>query len=390
MGAGDTPADVAVSPDGRSAYVANSGDPGMGGGSVTQYDVGDDGALSAKRPEMASAGRNPAGVAVSPDGQSVYVTDFGSIGLGGGTLLQFDVGLRAALVAKDPPALTLTAGANAAGLAVSPVLATPSADLLTGTAGNNVIFGSGGSDRIRGLGETTRSTVTAAGRGRAQPGAAGSRPRAPATTLCSAAPAETELYGGPGRDRLRGGAGRDRLRGGAGRDRLRGGPGRDRLRGGAGRDRLRGGGGHDRLHVRGGGRDHVHCGSGRDTIRAGQARHPAPLRAGHLALVATRPAPLTACPAARCQAPSSSRSGWTPQPRAPAVRSSWRHRPRAVVAREQRGVRFGHQVHRVMVVEVANHQGAAASRTARNSSALTAAVDKRAVFVDGVRTPGPR
>ena len=30
----------------------------------------------------------------------------------------------------------------------------------------------------------------------------------------------------------------------------------------------------------------------------GQARHPAPLRAGHLALVATRPAPLTACPAA--------------------------------------------------------------------------------------------
>lgn len=268
VGAGDTPADVAVSPDGRSAYVANSGDPGLGGGSVTQYDVGDDGALSAKRPEMASAGRNPAGVAVSPDGQSVYVTDFGSIGLGGGTLLQFDVGLRAALVAKDPPALTLTAGANAAGLAVSPVLATPGADLLTGTAGNNVICGLGGSDRIRGLGgddalhgDRCGARASAARRRRV------AAPRAGHDALLGGA-GRDRLYGGPGRDRLRGGAGRDRLRGGAGRDRLRGGPGRDRLRGGAGRDRLRGGGGHDRLHVRGGGRDHVHCGSGRDTIRA--------------------------------------------------------------------------------------------------------------------------
>jgi 6-phosphogluconolactonase len=268
LGAGDTPGDMAVTPDGRSAYVANSGDPGLGGGSVTQYDVGAGGALSAKRPEMVLAGRNPAGVAVSPDGQSVYVTDFGSMGLGGGTVLQFDVGLRAALVPKDPPALTLTAGANAAGLAVSPVLATPSADLLTGTAGNNVICGRGGSDTIRGLGGDDALHGDSCG---ARASAAGRRAVAAARAGHDAllgGGGRDRLYGGPGRDRLHGGAGRDRLRGGRDRDRLRGGAGRDRLRGGRDRDRLRGGAGHDRLHVRGGGRDHVHCGRGRDTIRA--------------------------------------------------------------------------------------------------------------------------
>jgi DNA-binding beta-propeller fold protein YncE len=248
MGAGDVPAQMALSPDGMSAYVANFGDQGVGGGSVTQYDVGAGGSLQPKRPGLVLAGANPSAVAVSPDGQSVYVTDSGTVGAGNGTLYQFDVGLRAALVPKAPPSLPLGAGATANAVVVGPVLATPGADVLTGTAADNVICGLGGSDTIRGLGgddvlhgDSCKAKAAAAG--------AAARRRA-------------------GKDVLIGGAGRDRLEGGRGRDRLRGGAGHDRLHGGEGRDRLDGGRGNDAFDVRDGGRDDVECGDGRDTIRA--------------------------------------------------------------------------------------------------------------------------
>jgi DNA-binding beta-propeller fold protein YncE len=233
-GAGDSPGGVAISPDGSAVYVTNFGDSQMGGGSVSQYTVGDGGALSPGRPQTAAAGTNPADAVVSPDGGSVYVTDSGRAHTGSGALYQFDVGLRGALSAMDPA--SLSAGANPIGLAVAQV-ATSGADRLFGTAGDNRICGLGGSDRIAGLagddalsGDRCGSRATVAG-----------------------------LRRGPGRDVLIGGPGRDRLHGGAGRDRLHGGPGRDRLLGGPGRDFL---------HVRGGGRDRVHCGPGRDTIRA--------------------------------------------------------------------------------------------------------------------------
>ena len=44
------------------------------GGSVSQYDVGADGKLSPKSPARVAAGTFAGGVAVSPDGKSVYVT----------------------------------------------------------------------------------------------------------------------------------------------------------------------------------------------------------------------------------------------------------------------------------------------------------------------------
>ena len=281
IGAGDAPGNIAVSPDGLSAYVANFGDPALGGGSVTQYNIASDGSLTSKQPEMVLAGQNPYGVAVSPDGQSVYVTDFGSRSTGNGTLYQFDLGLHARLVPKDPPSLPLGAGANGGAVAVSPVLATSGDDVLTGTAADNVICGLGGSDTIKGLG----GNDTLFG------DRCGSRAGAAAATRAG----DDVLYGGTGRDRLYGGAGRDRLYGGAGQDRLNGGEGRDRLESGAGNDRLDGGAGNDRIYggggrdrisggagrdrldggpgndtidVRGGGRDYVQCGTGRDTVRA--------------------------------------------------------------------------------------------------------------------------
>jgi DNA-binding beta-propeller fold protein YncE len=122
VGAGDAPSQLAVTPDGDSAYVANSGDPASGGGSVSQYNVGADGSLSPKQANTVPAGSNPADVAVSPDGASVYVTDSGAQGSGAGALYQFDVGLDAALSPKDPP--SVATGAAPAGLAVRPSFAT--------------------------------------------------------------------------------------------------------------------------------------------------------------------------------------------------------------------------------------------------------------------------
>ena len=68
------PAGVAVSPDGKSVYVTNNDSSGPGG--VSQYTVGPGGALS----PMATRDRRPrahapVGIAVSPNGKSVYVTN---------------------------------------------------------------------------------------------------------------------------------------------------------------------------------------------------------------------------------------------------------------------------------------------------------------------------
>ena len=62
---------VAVSPDGKSVYVANSGFEDT----VSQYDVGADGTLTPKTPAAVAASSAPIAVAASPDGKSVYVTN---------------------------------------------------------------------------------------------------------------------------------------------------------------------------------------------------------------------------------------------------------------------------------------------------------------------------
>ena len=64
------PFGVAVSPDGASVYVANQATF-----NVSQYDVGAGGGLSPKSPATVAAGENPFEVTVSPDGRSVYVTN---------------------------------------------------------------------------------------------------------------------------------------------------------------------------------------------------------------------------------------------------------------------------------------------------------------------------
>jgi DNA-binding beta-propeller fold protein YncE len=103
------PRRVAVSPDARSVYVANTG-----GESISQYDVGASGALSPKSPPEVTVGNIGQGVAVSPDGRSIYVT-----GTGDGRVSQYDVRAGGTLSPKTPS--TVAAGPGAWGVAVSPV-----------------------------------------------------------------------------------------------------------------------------------------------------------------------------------------------------------------------------------------------------------------------------
>jgi CSLREA domain-containing protein len=89
-----------------------------------------------------------------------------------------------------------------------------------GTAGRDVITGTGRRDVMLLLGGNDRTNGKGAG-----------------DTIC----------GGPGADKLKGAGGKDKLLGQGGGDTLRGGGARDRLLGGAGRDRLFGQGGRDLL-----------------------------------------------------------------------------------------------------------------------------------------------
>jgi DNA-binding beta-propeller fold protein YncE len=113
VAAGDYPFDVAVSPDGKSVYVAS-----MLSSRVFQYDVGQGGKLSPKSPATVFADSAVA-VAVSPDGKSVYVVSGDPEGNGGiDAVLQYDVGPGGKLSPKSPP--TVDAGDFSIDLAVSP------------------------------------------------------------------------------------------------------------------------------------------------------------------------------------------------------------------------------------------------------------------------------
>ena len=111
---------------------------------------------------------------------------------------------------------------------------------ITGTAENDVIRGTSGSD------------VICAGSG---------------NDIVYGRGGNDVIYGGEGNDVLRGEDGSDRLYGGSGQDLLRGGDGNDRLTGGPGNDLLHGDGGADSLNTQDGrrGNDVANGGAGSDS-----------------------------------------------------------------------------------------------------------------------------
>src|SRR5207244_8737455 len=71
IGTGPSPTGIAVSPDGKSVYVANSGD-----GTVSQYDVGSGGVLSAKGSAVGLVGGSkPGQPTLASSGARLYVPD---------------------------------------------------------------------------------------------------------------------------------------------------------------------------------------------------------------------------------------------------------------------------------------------------------------------------
>ena len=113
MAGGGGPFGVAVSPDGKSVYVTNLPRESASPTTVSQYDVGAGGKLTPKSPAMVAAGIAPEGVAVSPDGQSVYVANNDS-----NTVSQYDVGAGGKLTPKSPA--TVAGHGGPRGVAVSP------------------------------------------------------------------------------------------------------------------------------------------------------------------------------------------------------------------------------------------------------------------------------
>ena len=89
-------------------YVTNEGDD-----SISQYDIGTNGAVTPKTPATVATGIRPFTVAVSPDGDSAYVT-----AVEDDVVLQYDIGADGALTPKSSP--TVSAGDAPVRLAVSP------------------------------------------------------------------------------------------------------------------------------------------------------------------------------------------------------------------------------------------------------------------------------
>ncbi|TMK72409.1 MAG: lactonase family protein [Actinobacteria bacterium] len=94
---------LAVSPDGRSLYASITFGNGFAGNQIDQYDVAADGTLTPKSPAAVDTGDFPRGLALTPDGRSLYVADFGS-----DEVSQYSVGSDGTLSLKSPP--TVPAG----------------------------------------------------------------------------------------------------------------------------------------------------------------------------------------------------------------------------------------------------------------------------------------
>lgn len=109
---------LAVSPDGRSLYASITFGNGFAGNQIDQYDVAADGTLTPKSPAAVDTGDFPRGLALTPDGRSLYVADFGS-----DEVSQYSVGSDGTLSLKSPP--TVPAGQGPWGVAVTPAPRVP-------------------------------------------------------------------------------------------------------------------------------------------------------------------------------------------------------------------------------------------------------------------------
>jgi 6-phosphogluconolactonase (cycloisomerase 2 family) len=107
VAAGDDPAWIAFTPNGKYAYVANTGSSSDANGTISQYTVGTGGELSPQGSPVnaGSANNGLFDVTVSPDGKSVWAPN-------GTSVYEFTIGATGLLTAKSPPSVTSGAGAE--------------------------------------------------------------------------------------------------------------------------------------------------------------------------------------------------------------------------------------------------------------------------------------
>jgi DNA-binding beta-propeller fold protein YncE len=111
-GSGSHPFGIVVSPDGKSVYATD-----FTSNVVLQYDrSATTGALTFKTTPKIAAGSTPWGLTVSPDSKSVYVANQGA-----SSVLQYDVNATTgALSPKTVASVPLGAGVFPVGIAVTP------------------------------------------------------------------------------------------------------------------------------------------------------------------------------------------------------------------------------------------------------------------------------
>ena len=114
--AGDEPTEVVVSPNGLYLYAVNYGSTGTDGLGLSQYTIGSGGMLTPDSIPTVATGENPEGMAMSPNGQYVYVANGDSRGPGG--LSQYTVGAGGMLTPDSTP--TVNTDNEPSQVAISP------------------------------------------------------------------------------------------------------------------------------------------------------------------------------------------------------------------------------------------------------------------------------
>jgi DNA-binding beta-propeller fold protein YncE len=112
---GSGPAGIAISPNGSCLYVAN-----YGSDSLSAFTIGSDGTLSPITLSTAgsAAGSGPWGIAISPNGSCLYVTNSGSDGSNG--LSAYSIGSGGTLSPITLSTAGSTTGSQPWGIAISP------------------------------------------------------------------------------------------------------------------------------------------------------------------------------------------------------------------------------------------------------------------------------
>jgi DNA-binding beta-propeller fold protein YncE len=111
---GPFPYGIAIDPQGNSVYVANEGSVSASANGVSRYTINQNtGRLTPKSPATVASGRGPVAIAVAPNGKSAYVVS------GPNAIWQYNINPTTGALTPKSPA-TVATGPNPEPIAVTP------------------------------------------------------------------------------------------------------------------------------------------------------------------------------------------------------------------------------------------------------------------------------